>query len=101
MIGLLLEGEIQQGIVALVEETWETAVKSAAATTRAISDLVVVSLGPTPALPKGQRTFHVDLGASAPVAYELAPRRGPTPDPNPDVWSEWSEATEDLLRWLV
>lgn len=101
LISLLLEGEIQQGIVSLVEEPWDAAVLGAAATTRAISDLVVVSLGPTPTLPKGQRALHLSLGASAPMAYELAPRRGATPEPNPDVWSEWSETTEDLLRWLV
>lgn len=101
LLALLLEGEIQQGIVTLVEESWDVAVEGAAATTRAISDLVVVSLGPTPPLPKGQRALHLSLGASAPMVYELAPRRGATPEPNPDVWSEWSETTEDLLRWLV
>jgi hypothetical protein len=73
----------------------------AAATTNAISDLVVVSLGPTPTLPKGQRSLHVHIGNRAPAVYELAPRRGAAPEPGPDAWVEWSEVTEDLLRWLV
>jgi hypothetical protein len=32
---------------------------------------------------------------------ELSPRKGVTPEVDPDTWLEWGEVTEDLLRWLV
>nr|MBA3397520.1 hypothetical protein [Deltaproteobacteria bacterium] len=101
LVGLLLEGEVLAGIVEIVEETADAAVAHAAATTTAISDLLVVSMGPVPELPKRQRALHLCLGSPAPAAYELAPRRGVTPEAGPDPWIEWGEVTEDLLRWLV
>jgi hypothetical protein len=101
LVSLLLEGEIESGIVQLVEAPAESAALAAAAATTAISDLVVVSLGAVPALPKGQRALHLSLAAAWPAAYELAPRRGEAPEPGPDAWTEWSEVTEDLLRWLI
>ncbi|HEY5936670.1 MAG TPA: hypothetical protein VIU61_18605, partial [Kofleriaceae bacterium] len=100
LVELLLEGEVTSGTVVVVEQPWEAAVE-VALTARGISDLVVVSLGSVPALPKGQRAFHIHLGEVAPGAYELAPRKGDAPDPGPDPWIEWCEVTEDLLRWLV
>jgi hypothetical protein len=100
LVELLLEGEVTSGTVVVVEQPWEAAVE-VALTARGISDLVVVSLGSVPALPKGQRAFHIHLGEVAPGAYELAPRKGDAPDPGPDPWVEWCEVTEDLLRWLV
>src|SRR5262245_4683387 len=76
LVSLLLEGEITSGIVTIVEASTPAAVALAAeAASTAISDLVVVSLGPTPELPKGQRALHLDVGAPSPVVYELAPRR--------------------------
>jgi hypothetical protein len=87
--------------VAIVEETTPDSVLHAHAVTNAISDLVVVSMGPVPELPKRTRALHLCLGAPAPYAVALAPRPGPTPEATPDVWLEWGEVTEDLLRWLV
>jgi hypothetical protein len=102
LISLLLEGEITSGIVQVVEEPAERAVLGGtAASNTAISDLVVISLGPVPALPKGQRALHLSLAAAWPAAYELAPRRGEPPEPGPDAWTEWGEVAEDLLRWLI
>lgn len=102
LVSLLLEGEITSGIVQVVEEAPESAILVAtAAGNNSISDLVVVSLGPVPALPKGQRALHLSLAAAAPAAYELAPRRAVPPEPGPDAWTEWTEVAEDLLRWLI
>ena len=102
LVSLLLEGEIESGIVQIVEEPAESAVLvAAAAANTAISDLVVVSLGAAPALPRGQRALHLSLAAAWPAAYELAPRRGEAPEPGPDAWTEWGEVAEDLLRWLI
>ena len=100
LVELLLEGEIKSGTVIVVEQPWETAVELAL-TARGISDLLVVSLGSVPVIPKGQRAFHIDLAEAAPRGYELAPRKGDAPDAGPDLWVEWCEVTEDLLRWLV
>jgi hypothetical protein len=102
LVTLLLEGEIASGIVEVVEEAAAASILAAAtAADTAISDLVAVSLGPAPALPKGQRALHLCLAAAAPAAYELAPRRGDPPEPGPDAWTEWGEVAEDLLRWLI
>ena len=102
LVSLLLEGEITSGIVEVVEEAPARALEAAAgAGGTAISDLVVVSLGPVPPLPKSQRALHLSLAAAAPAAYELAPRRGAAPEPGPDAWAEWAEVAEDLLRWLI
>ena len=101
LVELLLEGEVTSGIVKIVEQPWEKAVEVAAAARNCISDLVVVSLGEVPALPKGQRALHLSLAKAAPQVYELAPRRAEPPEPNTDSWIEWCEVTEDLLRWLV
>jgi hypothetical protein len=102
LVSLLLEGEITSGLVEVVEEPPERALEAASgAGGTAISDLVVVSLGPVPPLPKSQRALHLSLAAAAPSAYELAPRRGAAPEAGPDAWAEWSEVAEDLLRWLI
>jgi len=101
LVGLLLEGEITSGIVSVVEETMPNAVMHAHDVSNAISDLVVVSMGPVPELPKRTRALHLCLGAPAPYVVEVAPRQGATPEAAPDTWLEWGEVTEDLLRWLV
>jgi hypothetical protein len=101
LVSLLLEGEITSGIVSVVEEGTPEAVRHAHDVTNAISDLVVVSMGPVPELPKRTRALHLCLGAAAPYVVELAPREGATPEAAPDPWLEWGEVTEDLLRWLV
>ena len=101
LVSLLLEGEITSGIVSVVEETTPQSVMHAHDVTNAISDLVVVSMGPVPELPKRTRALHLCLGAPAPYVVELAPRQGATPEAAPDTWLEWGEVTEDLLRWLV
>ncbi len=100
LVELLLEGEIRAGSVVVVEQTWQAAI-DVAASARGISDLVVVSLGDAPVIPKGQRALHLTLGRVSPAVYELAPRKGVAPDPDADPWTEWCEVTEDLLRWLV
>jgi hypothetical protein len=101
LVSLLLEGEITSGIVSVVEEATPDSVLHAHEVTNAISDLVVVSMGPVPELPKRTRALHLCLGAPAPYVVELAPRQGATPEAAPDTWLEWGEVTEDLLRWLV
>lgn len=105
LVALLLEGEITSGTVQLVEESPESAILvGAAAAHTAICDLVVVSLGPVPALPKGQRALHLSLAAAAPATHEIAPARGAADaasDPGADTWTEWTEVAEDLLRWLA
>lgn len=101
LVSLLLEGEITSGIVSIIEETTPDSVLHAHDVKNAISDLVVVSMGPVPELPKRTRALHLCLGAPAPYVVELAPRQGVIPDAGPDTWLEWGEVTEDLLRWLV
>ena len=83
------------------EKTPDEAVAIAQAAKSAISDLVVVSMGAVPALPKGQRALHVSLANTSPQSYELAPRRADPPEPDADPWTEWCDDCEDLLRWLV
>ena len=106
LVSLLLEGEITAGTVIVVEQTWQEAMLHAAATTFAISDLVVVSLGPVPEIPRGQRALHLCLNAAVPTVAELAPRPAAA-DPEADsgakadIWAEWTEVSEELLRWLV
>jgi len=71
---------------------------TAAAGSSAISDVIVMSLGPVPTIPKGLRALHVNLRGAAPTAAAV----GSTPaEPSPDSWREWCEVAEDLLRWLV
>ncbi|MDB4959384.1 MAG: hypothetical protein JWO36_6953 [Myxococcales bacterium] len=102
ILALLLEGEIARGTVIVCEQTFTQAIEHArGASGTAISDVVVVSLGATPELPKGLRTLHVNLAEPAPTVTELSPRLAPLPDLGPDAWSEWCEGAEDLLRWLV
>lgn len=103
LVGLLLEGEVRAGLVELSTPAAATAIaEAAAAQGTAISDLVLVSLGAPPAeLPRGLRVLHLSLAAAAPAAVELAPRPGSAPEAVGDAWSEWGEAAEDLLRWLV
>jgi hypothetical protein len=103
---LLLEAEIARGTVVIVEQPWNEAVAlAAAAIGTAIADLVVVSTGDTPELPKGLRALHVNLARVAPVVRELAPRPSAVPDADPaawpEVWDAWCEGAHDLLRWLV
>lgn len=101
LVELLLEGEVKSGTVVVSEKTPDEAVEIAQAAKSAISDLVVVSMGAIPALPKGQRTRFISLAGPSPQSYELAPRRGDPPEPDHDPWTEWCDDTEDLLRWLV
>jgi hypothetical protein len=101
LVELLLEGEVTSGTVVVKEQTYEEAIGVAQAARNAISDLVVVSLGSVPPLPKGQRTLHLSLAAASPSIYEVAPRRGDPPEAEGDPWSEWCDDCEDLLRWLV
>lgn len=104
LVALLLEGEITSGTVQVVEEASESAVLvGAAAAHTAICDLVIVSLGAAPALPKGQRALQLSLAGAAPATYEIAPARAAVPAPaaDTDAWTEWTEVAEDLLRWLA
>lgn len=99
IFSLLLEGEIARGAV-IVDETDAIAATDKAGDS-AIADVIVMSLGPVPELPRGLRAIHVDLAGSAPTVAELAPRKSPPGELGPDSWTEWCEAAVDLLRWLV
>jgi vWA domain found in the FtsH ternary systems/N-terminal helical region fused to the FtsH ternary system vWA domain len=103
IVSLLLSGEVARGIVNVVEEPWASTVEAAAsAGGAALADLVVVSLGPTPDLPRHLRAIHVNIVDAAPKVGELAPRRALDVEaPDHDAWTEWCEGAEDLLRWLV
>ena len=102
IIALLLEGEIARGTVVIAEQTWRDTIESASsAMSSSIADVVVLSLGTTPDIPKGLRALHVNLAGVAPTVAELAPRHSEPNEPGPDSWVEWCEGAEDLLRWLV
>ena len=102
IVSLLLEGEIAQGTVVIAEQPGhETIALAARAAGTAIADIVVVSLGDTPELPKGLRALHVNLASAALVVTELAPRPGAVLPAGPDPWLEWCDGAHDLLRWLV
>lgn len=102
IVSLLLEGEIAHGTVVLTEQPGrETIALAARAAGTAIADIVVVSLGDTPELPKGLRALHINLASPALVVTELAPRPGAMLEAGPDPWIEWCEGARDLLRWLV
>jgi hypothetical protein len=87
--------------VVVSEKTYDEAIEVSQAARNAISDLVIVSMGSVPPLPKGQRALHLSLAAASPASYELAPRKGEPPEPEDDPWTEWCDDCEDLLRWLV
>ena len=102
ILSLLLEGEISRGTVIIEEQKVADLLEVATkASSSAISDVVVVSLGPTPDLPKGLRAMHLNLAGAAPSLTELAPRRATPAELGPDSWAEWCDGAEDLLRWLV
>src|SRR5207237_5449276 len=89
ILSLLLGGEIARGTVVIAEQSVKDVIEVATkASSSAISDVVVVSLGPTPELPKGLRALHLDLSGPAPALAELAPRRAPLPELGPDSWRE-------------
>jgi len=97
ILALLLEAEISRGIVTVVEQPAADAIGAAAALARnAIVDVVTLSLGDAPAIPKGLRAIHVDLRGAAPALANAAPAEA-----GGDAWNEWCEVAEDLLRWLV
>ncbi|MFT3698905.1 MAG: hypothetical protein QM831_37505 [Kofleriaceae bacterium] len=99
IIGLLLGGEVQRGTVVIEETPWQDLVdQTAAANNSAITDVIVLSLGPTPTIPKGLRALHVNLGNAAPTAAAVG---STPPEASADSWREWCEVAEDLLRWLV
>lgn len=102
IVALLLEGEIAHGTVAIVEQSARGTIElAAAAAATAIADVVVISLGELPELPRGLRALHVDLAGSAPVIRELTSRPPALPEPAADAWSAWHDAAEGLLRWLI
>jgi hypothetical protein len=96
IFALLLGGEIQRGLVVVDEATVERAiVETATHINTAVTDVVTLSLGDAPAIPKGLRALHVNLAGRAPVLGSAEP------DATNDSWNEWCDAAEDLLRWLV
>jgi vWA domain found in the FtsH ternary systems/N-terminal helical region fused to the FtsH ternary system vWA domain len=101
IVAVVLAAELARGTAVIVEQPWRETVALAATAPGAIADLVVVSLGATPELPRGTRALQVDLSAAAPVVRELAPRPGPPAEPGAEPWSAWCDAAEDLLRWLI
>ncbi|HEY3807123.1 MAG TPA: hypothetical protein VGL61_31190 [Kofleriaceae bacterium] len=96
ILALMLSGEIQRGLVVVEESTPDALVAATAAqNTTAVADVVSFALGAAPAIPKGLRALHVDLSGRSPVL-------GSGGDAGTgDAWSEWCDAAEDLLRWLV
>jgi hypothetical protein len=99
IVTLLLGGEVHRGTVVIEEIAWQDLVDAtAAAGSSAISDVIVMSLGPAPTIPKGLRALHVNLRGAAPTAVAVG---STPPEPSPDSWREWCEVAEDLLRWLV
>jgi hypothetical protein len=103
LMTLLLAGEIARGAVVIDEGSWDDVLLGAQeGGSTAIADAVVMSLGDPPEIPRGLRALHMGLAAAVPVVVELGPRRrDAAPDLDADPWQEWSEAAEDLLRWLV
>lgn len=99
IVALLLEGEIARGAVVIDERDAIAATQKASDT--ALTDVICMSLGPVPELPRGLRAVHVDLSRVAPTVAELQPRRATPVEPGADAWQEWVDAAEDLLRWLV
>jgi len=96
IFALLLSGEIQRGLVTVEEATAEAIVATVASqNTTAVADVVSMALGAGPALPKGLRAIHIGLAGRAPSVGSGEP------DTGSDAWSEWCDAAEDLLRWLV
>ncbi len=96
IFALLLEGEVQRGLVIVDEASIEAAIaETATHTNTAVTDVVTVSLADAPAVPKGLRALHVNLAGRAPVLGSAEP------DVTNDSWNEWCDAAEDLLRWLV
>jgi hypothetical protein len=101
IVALLLEGEIARGTVEIVEQPWRDTLDLAArAAGTAIADVVVVSAGELPEIPRGLRVLHVGIAGAAPVVRELAPRRG-VDQPSGEPWLAWCDGAEDLLRWLL
>jgi hypothetical protein len=106
IVAVLLAAEIARGTVVIVDEPCEaTAAVIAAASASAIADLVIISRGEPPPLPRGVRALHIDVTAPTPVVRAIA-RPGPDgdracPDLGSDPWRRWGDAAEDLLRWLV
>jgi hypothetical protein len=83
VVSLLLEGEIERGIVTVIEQDLaEATAATLASGSGVLADLVVISLGDPPSLPKQVRARHV------------------RPE-HPEVWLDWCGAAEALLRWLV
>ncbi|MEO6771780.1 MAG: hypothetical protein ABI467_02010 [Kofleriaceae bacterium] len=99
IVTLLLGGEVHRGTVVVEAMPWQELVdQTAAAGAAAIADVIVVSLGSAPAIPKGLRALHLDLSKVTPTAAAVG---SAPPEPSADAWREWCEVAEDLLRWLV
>jgi hypothetical protein len=111
IVAVLLAAEIARGTVVIVDEPCEaTAAAIDAASRAAIADLVILSRGALPALPRGVRALHIDVAAPAPVVHRLAWGKSSTSgirttdqctEVSSDPWRRWCDAAEDLLRWLV
>ena len=84
LVALLLAAEIERGVVTIVEEGLAATIDVVRdAGTGAFADLVVVSLAAdVPLLPRELRARHVHPG-------------------RPELWLDWCDAAEGLVRWLV
>jgi hypothetical protein len=83
IMALLLEAEIERGSVRVLEQPLDATIAALEqASGSAVTDAVLVSQGAPEATPKAIRAMHVDVSAAV-------------------RWDEWTELTEQLLRWLV
>ncbi len=101
IVALLLGGEVSRGIVVIDEQDQDVALKSAANEAGSITDVIIVSNGSLPTLPKGLRTTGLSLAKASPAITELSPRLAEVKPADPNLWASWGDGAEELLRWLV
>ncbi|HET9622273.1 MAG TPA: hypothetical protein VFP84_12960, partial [Kofleriaceae bacterium] len=105
IVALLLGAEIARGVVVIVDEPWPATVAAIeAAAGAAIADLVVITHGDGPAMPRGVRGLRLEVAGPAPRVEAITvtdPTVARGGDPDGDPWHQWGNAAEDLLRWLA
>jgi hypothetical protein len=101
LVELLLEGELRGGTVHVAELDWSAACR-VCVQAGGMSDLLAISSGDLPPVPRGVRARHLRLDHGAPVlAAPEGDELADSPADDEDRWTAWCECTEELLRWLV